>query len=197
MVRRYALTCNRAFASCSRLSSPPTPCIVPLPEIVIVAAVAQSNRIIGRGMKLPWHIPEDLKHFKQLTKGRPLIMGRRTFESITEQFGGLLPERRHLVLTAQEALEGYPAIETFASIPDALAAVQDEDVVCVGGGAGVYEQFLPMADRLELTLIEGDYAGDTYFPPFEHLVGTAFAETWSEPHDGFRFVRYERKQRDR
>ncbi len=168
-----------------------------LPEIVIVAAVAQKNRVIGRGMELPWHLPEDLRHFKRLTRGRPLIMGRRTFASITHQFGGLLPERRHVVLTSRGAVEGYPEVEAYPSIKAALRAVEGSTQVCIGGGAAVYAQFLPMADRLELTLVEGDYEGDTYFPPFEHLIGTAFAEVWTEPRDGFRFVRYVRKPRPR
>ncbi len=177
-------------------ASPTTACRpLNLPEIVLIAAVAEENRVIGRGQELPWHIPEDLRHFKALTRGHPLVMGRRTFESITAQFGGPLPERRHLVLTSQGRLPEHPQIETFTSIKAALRAAENAKCVFIGGGARVYEQFLPMADRLELTLIEGRYEGDTYFPAFEHLLGTAFEETACEAHDGFRFVRYERKRR--
>lgn len=159
----------------------------------MIAAVAEKNRVIGREKDLPWHIPEDLQHFKRLTSGHPLVMGRRTFESIVHQFGGPLPNRRMMVLTSQPQLDDYPDIETFASIDDALAAVDGAGTVFIGGGGNVYEQCLPYADRLELTLIEGDYEGDTYFPEFEHLVGTEFEIEREEPHEGFRFVRYVRK----
>jgi len=70
-------------------------------EIVLIAAVAEANRVIGDGKELPWHLPEDLARFKRLTRGHPLLMGRRTFQSIVHQFGGPLPERRHLVLTRE------------------------------------------------------------------------------------------------
>lgn len=165
-----------------------------MPEIVLIAAVAEENRVIGRGKELPWHLPEDLKRFKRLTTGHPLIMGRRTFESIVHQFGGPLPDRRLIVLTSEGPFEEYPAVETYGSIEQALEAVTDEDVVYVGGGESVYRQFLPRADRLELTLVEGDFDGDTYFPPFEHLIGEEFERTNVDRRHGFRFVTYERAE---
>ena len=163
-----------------------------MPEIVLIAAVAEENRVIGKDKDLPWHIPEDLQHFKKLTTGHALLMGRRTFESVVHQFGGPLPDRRMVVLTHDGPFEEYPEIETHPSIDAALDAVADEDVVFIGGGESIYEQFLPKADRLELTLIEGDYEGDTYFPPFESLVGDVFETTTVDERDGFRFVTYER-----
>lgn len=163
-----------------------------MPEIVLIAAVAEENRVIGKDKDLPWRIPEDLRRFKRLTTGHPLVMGRRTFESIVHQFGGPLPDRRLIVLTSQGPFDDYPEVETYASIDDALAAVADADTVFIGGGESVYDQFLPHADRLELTLVTGHYDGDTYFPPFEHLVGDVFEATAEEAHDGFRFVTYER-----
>jgi dihydrofolate reductase len=169
---------------------------VPAPELVIVAAVAEENRVIGHKRDLPWHLPEDLQHFKDLTTGHPLLMGRRTFESVVHQFGGPLPNRRMVVLTSQEEIAAYPEIETYPSIEAALTALSDADTVFIGGGQTIYEQFLPRAHRLELTLIEGDYEGDTYFPRFEHLVGDTFAETARDERDGFRFVTYERVDAD-
>ena len=163
-----------------------------MPEIVLIAAVAEENRVIGKDKDLPWHLPEDLQHFKKLTTGHALLMGRRTFESVVHQFGGPLPDRRMVVLTHDGPFEEYPEIETHPSIDAALDAVADEDVVFIGGGESIYEQFLPKADRLELTLIEGDYEGDTYFPPFESLVGDVFETTTVDERDGFRFVTYER-----
>ncbi|MEX0748324.1 MAG: dihydrofolate reductase [Rhodothermales bacterium] len=162
-------------------------------EIIIIAAVAEKNRVIGKGNDLPWHIPEDLKHFKQLTNGHPLIMGRRTFESIIHQFGRPLPNRRHVVVTSHGPLRDYPDIQTCASIEEALEAVKDESEVFIGGGATIYAQLLPITDRLELTLVEGEYEGDTFFPPYEHLIGTVFEKTAEEPHEGFRFVVYRRR----
>ena len=163
------------------------------PEIVIIAAVGEENRVIGREQDLPWHIPEDLKRFKRLTTGYPLLMGRKTFESLVAQFGGPLPQRRNVVLTSQGSLEGYPEIETYASIDAAMAALAGAERIFIGGGAKVYEQFLPLADRMELTLVEGHYEGDTFFPRFEHLVGRLFEITEVDERDGFRFVTYVRK----
>jgi len=167
-----------------------------MPELVLIAAVAEENRVIGRDHDLPWHIPEDLQHFKELTTGHPLLMGRRTFESVVHQFGGPLPDRRMVVLTSQGAFDDYPDVETYGSIDAALRALSDADTVFVGGGEAVYRQFLPRADRLELTLVEGRYEGDTYFPPFEHLVGDVFETTAVDERDGFRFVTYERVETD-
>jgi len=165
-----------------------------MPELVLIAAVAEENRVIGQDKDLPWHIPEDLKHFKELTTGHALLMGRRTFESIVHQFGGPLPDRRMAVLTHRGPFDEYPGVETYASVDAALEALADEEIVFIGGGESIYEQFLPRADRLELTLIEGDYEGDTYFPPFEHLVGDVFEKTAVDERDGFRFVTYKRRE---
>ena len=163
------------------------------PELVIIAAVAEENRVIGKGQDLPWHIPEDLKRFKRLTTGHPILMGRKTFESLVHQFGGPLKNRRNVVLTSRpDAFTAYEEVDTYPSIDAALAALAGEERVFIGGGAGVYQQFLSRADRMELTLIEGTYEGDTYFPPFEHLVGTTFEITEVDARDGFRFVTYER-----
>ena len=170
---------------------------LPTPEIVLIAAVAEQNRVIGKDMDLPWHIPEDLKHFKRLTTGHPLLMGRKTFESIVHQFGGPLPGRRMVVLTRSADFSDYPEVETYASIDDAMDALADADTVFIGGGEAIYRQFLPRADRLELTLVEGDYTGDTYFPKFEHLIGDTFEPVREDPRDGFRFVTYERIDNER
>ena len=157
------------------------------PEIVIVAAVAEKNRLIGDGKDLPWHLPEDLAHFKRLTLGHPLVMGRRTFDSVLHQFGRPLPGRENVVLTRHPVHTDHPGIHVYASLDDAFEAFADREQISIGGGATVYEQTLPLADRLELTFVEGDYEGDTYFPPFEHLLGTDFELAERAPRDGFRF----------
>lgn len=163
------------------------------PELVIVAAVAEKNRVIGDGKDLPWHIPEDLKHFKRLTLGHPLVMGRRTFESLLHQFGGPLPGRENVVLTRHPDRVGHPGVHVYSSLDAALDAFADRAQISIGGGATLYAQTIPRADRLELTLVEGDYDGDTFFPPFEHLLGTAFELQHRELRDGFRFETWVRK----
>lgn len=162
------------------------------PEIVLIAALTESGRVIGKDNDLPWHIPEDLERFKRRTSGHVLLTGRRTFEAILHQFGGPLPNRRHVVLSRRAAYPDRSGVETVSSIPEAMAKLEEERLVYVGGGQTVYEQFLPAADRLELTLIEKSYEGDTYFPPFEHLTGWAFRRTELDRRDGFRFVTYRR-----
>ena len=164
------------------------------PEVVLVAALAEKNRVIGKDGGLPWHIPEDLKHFKRITVGHPLVMGRKTFESILASFGRPLPKRTNVVVTrsAHHTILRHPNVQAVGSLDEALSAFPEAEQLTIGGGATVYTQTLEQADRLELTLVEGDYEGDTFFPPYEHLIGTTFEKTGEEPHDGFRFVRYER-----
>lgn len=161
-------------------------------EIVIIAAVAKENRVIGKGMDLPWHIPEDLKRFKALTSGYPILMGRNTFESLVHQFGGPLKGRRNLVLSSDESWPEYDNVDVFSSVNSALASVSDADRLFIGGGASVYETFLEKADRLELTLVDGAPDGDVQFPEWEHLVGTLYHETARDERSGYDFVTYTR-----
>ena len=160
-------------------------------EIILIAALAEKDRLIGDGMKLPWHIPEDLKRFKRLTLGHPLIIGRKTFDSILVQFGGPLPGRRHIVLTRNPERVSHPVAECVTSVDEALEAVKNETKVYIAGGAAVYEAFLERSNRLELTIVEGDYQGDTFFPEWEHLVGPVFRLAESVEGDGFSFKTYE------
>lgn len=166
-----------------------------MPEIVLIAALAEENRVIGRDGALPWHIPEDMKRFKRITTGHAVLMGRRTFESVVDRLGRPLPDRRNVVLTSRGELPGHPEVEAYASVEEALRALEDEEVVYVTGGETVYRRLLPEADRLELTLVEGHREGDTFFPAWEHLVGgdDGFQVTSEEPRDGYRFVTLERR----
>ena len=179
------------------------------PELVLVAALGRENRVIGRGLDLPWHLPADLKHFKQLTLGETLLMGRRTFEALLHQFGGKmpgalpLPGRRFAIVTRSGELpapaRAHPDVAVYPSIDAALEALGSLPRVIVAGGGEVYAQTLPRADRLELTLVEGHPEGDVFFPPYEHLVGQVFEETRREPHPAeddrpaFAFVTYVRR----
>ena len=127
-------------------------------KISIIVAAA-TNNVIGRDGELPWRLPEDLKRFKQLTIGKPVIMGRLTYESI----GKPLPDRRNIVLSARKGLniEGCEVVDT----PDAAIRLAGgaEEVMVIGGG-GVYSQMLPMADRIYMTRIDATFDGDTFFP---------------------------------
>jgi len=129
-------------------------------KLTIVAALAD-NGVIGRAGTLPWHLPDDLRRFKTLTMGRPILMGRRTFESI----GRPLPGRRNLVLT--RGSKPLPAgVDVVASLAMALEQCAGDPELCVIGGADVYRQVLPRADRLELTRVHVTLAGDVVFPDF-------------------------------
>jgi dihydrofolate reductase len=130
-------------------------------RLALVAAVATSG-VIGRGTALPWHLPEDLRRFKALTLGKPILMGRRTLESI----GRALPGRRNLVLTHAAALP-VAGVETVTSVAEALERCSGDPQLCVIGGAQLYRLTLPLANDLYLTLVHGDIAGDTYFPDLD------------------------------
>ena len=160
--------------------------------IALIAAVAE-NGIIGRDGEMPWHLPADLKHFKATTTGHPVIMGRLTYESIAADIGGPLPDRTNIVLSRgspdlPEEVVGVGSIER--AVDAARAAAGDTGTVYVIGGATVYTQFLPQADRLVLTEIHDSYEGDTEFPAWDREEWT---ERSREDHDGFSFVEYERR----
>jgi dihydrofolate reductase len=127
--------------------------------ITLVAAMSR-NGIIGKDNKLPWHFSEDLKHFKKITSGKPIIMGRKTFESMGSK---ALPLRRNIILTHDLHFQAENCVIVH-SLDDALKAARPADEVMIIGGAKIYEQFLPFADRCYLTVIDQEYQGDTYFP---------------------------------
>lgn len=130
--------------------------------ISLVAAMSK-NRAIGLNNKLPWNIPEELQHFKQLTMGKPIIMGRKTFDSIGRR---LLPGRKTIVLTRDTDLpgDGYVVVN---SIEAALQAAGDVPEVMVIGGAGIFQEFMPLANRIYLSVIADEYAGDAFFPELD------------------------------
>ena len=152
-------------------------------KLLIIAALSR-NRVIGNDGKLPWHISEDLRRFKRLTTGRAVLMGRRTFESL----GKPLANRRNVVLTSRT----LPGVETYATIPAALEALSKEEKVFVIGGGEIFSQFLERADEWHLTLIDRNVKGDTFFPPYEHLIGNTFLLVNKEEHEGFTFLGYVR-----
>lgn len=151
------------------------------PDIFLVVAVAGNHwsrgGVIGARGTLPWRLPADLKRFKALTMGgdgagRPMVMGRKTFDSLP----GLLPGRRHIVVTRDPAWRAEGA-ETASSI-DAAIALADAAEVAAIGGAEIFALALPRASRIEWTEIHGDFAGDTRMPP----IGEGWHETFREEH---------------
>jgi dihydrofolate reductase len=152
-------------------------------KLAIIVAIAR-NRVIGKDGKLPWHISEDLKRFKRLTTGHAVLMGRKTFESI----GRPLPNRRNVVISSTP----QPGVETFRTVAEALEALKDQEKVFVIGGGQLYASLLDSADELYLTLVDQNIEGDTFFPPYEQLLGTRFREVAREEHEGYRFVDYQR-----
>lgn len=142
------------------------------------------DRAIGIRQSIPWRLPEDMKLFKRLTMGHPILMGRRTWESL----GRPLPGRRNIVLTRDTAFtaEGAEVIHALSEL-DGLDLAESE--VMVIGGAQIYELLLPMMSRLYVSRVKGQYAADTWFPPFEHLFTR---RSVLESFDGFELVLYEK-----
>jgi dihydrofolate reductase len=158
------------------------------PRVYLVAAVA-ANGVIGANGKLPWNLPEDLRHFKALTLGHPVIMGRKTWESLSRA----LPGRENIVVTRAAGYEA-PGASVAASLEAALALCAGEPTVFVMGGGELYAEALTVADGLVLTEIQRDFPGDARFPDYDR---TAWRETQRKPQTGadglrFDFVLYEK-----
>ncbi len=160
------------------------------PRVSVIAALAR-NGVIGIENRLPWRLPEDLAHFKSLTLGHPILMGRKTFESL----GRPLPGRTNIVITRNRdyCRDGCLVAD---SIPAALALCADADEIFFIGGADLYAQAIPLADRLYLTEVDIEAMGDAWFPDYDKHM---FREVSREPHTGakgevlrFDFVVYER-----
>ena len=153
----------------------------------MIAAMAK-DRVIGKDNDMPWHLPADLAHFKKVTMGKPVIMGRRTFESI----GRPLPGRLNIVITRNVEWHAE-GVEVVSSPEQALAKVADVEEVMVIGGGNIYLQFLPQATRLYLTFIDLEVEGDTQFPDWtsvgewQQIESEEHAEDQRNPY-GYRFV---------
>lgn len=153
------------------------------PEIVLVAAVAE-NGVIGAGGGMPWHLPGDLAHFKEITWGHVLVMGRRTFEAI----GRPLPGRRTVVVTRTPGWSA-PGVEVAGSLDEAITLAGDGPVMVVGGGE-IYAQAMPRADRLEISHVLREVSGDTVFPPIDPGRWRQVSRT---PKEGFEAATYLRR----
>lgn len=148
-----------------------------MPVIALIAAMA-NNRVIGRDNQLPWHIAEDLRFFKRMTLGKPLIMGRNTFESL----GGPLPGRPHIVISRNPdyqpaGVERAATLEAAIARATELAQASSADEIMVIGGAQVYAAALPHAQRIYLTLVDAEVAGDTHFPAIDSALWREVSRT--------------------
>ena len=157
-----------------------------------MAAIAHGG-VIGRDNTIPWRIPEDARRFRELTTGHPVVMGRRTWESLPERFRPL-PDRRNVVVTRDPEWSSEGA-ERAGSVDEALLLLEDEPEVFVIGGAEIYRAALPRADELLLTEVDAEIDGDTRFPGFNP---SEFEETSRESHVSetglaFSFVTYARR----
>lgn len=163
------------------------------PCLSLIVAMAR-NRVIGANGTIPWHLPADLRRFRDLTWGHPLIMGRKTFESI----GRPLPGRTSVVVTRQRGYRA-PGALVVHSLEQALAACRGAEEVFVIGGAELYAQALPLADRLYLTVVQAEIPGDTVMPEFDlsdwrELSFVSFGTDERHPYP-FRCAVYERNRR--
>ena len=158
-----------------------------MPEIVIIAAVAR-NRVIGKDNRLLWNIPEDMAHFKALTAGHTVIMGRKTWESLPPRFRPL-PGRRNIVITRQ-ADYAAPGAELADSLENALKLASTATVAFIIGGEQIYTQAMAVADRLEITEVELEPEGDAWFP---EIAAVDWEKTAKTDSTGFSFVTYCRK----
>lgn len=159
------------------------------PRISMISAIARKDRAIGKDNALLWHIPEDFKHFKDLTSGHAMIMGENTFKSI----GKVLPGRTSIVLSLTP---GFAPAGCFVvgSIDEALAIGRkhEQEEIFIIGGASIYKQFISLADRLYLTLVEGDFEADTFFPEYDEFTKVLHEETVDNGKYQFTFSTLER-----
>lgn len=139
----------------------------------MMAAMAK-HRVIGANNALPWSLPDELKHFRRVTSGKTVIMGRKTFESI----GKALPKRRNIVLTKQQGWSAL-GVEVFHMLPEALHAARNEEEAIIIGGAKLYHQAISLAQKLYLTFIDAEISGDAFFPEWQE---NEWAEVSSEEH---------------
>lgn len=159
-------------------------------RISLISAIARSDRAIGKNNALLWSIPEDMKHFRELTTGHTVIMGENTFRSI----GRPLPNRTNIVLSLDEHFdqEGCMVVRSIEEALDMARRSETEEIFIIGG-ASIYQQFISLADRLYLTLVEGEYEADTFFPEYGDFTEIISEETVDNGTHKFTFVVLEKE----
>jgi len=156
-------------------------------EIIIIAAMAE-NRVIGKDNAIPWSVKEDMAHFRELTMGSPCIMGRKTWESLPKK---PLPGRLNIIIS-KSMTDNIPEnnVKVFQSFSSAVDYCRDHEKIFICGGASVYREALVLADKMEITLIHGNYKGDVYFPEIDPAL---WEKTAAADFDGFSFISYSKK----
>ncbi|USN89056.1 MAG: dihydrofolate reductase [Candidatus Nomurabacteria bacterium] len=168
---------------------------MPQPPIVIVTAMSRQHQAIGMNNSLLWHVPADLQRFKELTLGHPIIMGRKTFESILAILGKPLPGRTNIVVTRDETYR-YNTAKIAHSLEEAITIANEEQPaeIHIGGGAELYRQAIPLVSKLHVTWFDNEPEADTFFPSFlDEFIETAIYEP--QTHEGvtFQWVDYVRE----
>jgi dihydrofolate reductase len=161
-----------------------------MPTLSIIVAVADNN-VIGGNNKMLWHIPEDFKHFKNMTMGKPCIMGRKTFESIVESLGKPLPGRVNIVISRRNPqYEGALTVKDLEEAIDQAGKVEGVEEIMIVGGAQIYEQALPRADKIYLTRVHQSPEGDAHFPEINM---NEWVEESVDERDGYSFITLTRR----
>lgn len=155
--------------------------------ISAIAAIERENRVIGNKGKIPWHIAEDFAYFKQITMGHPIIMGRKTFETFKKP----LPGRTHIVITRDKTYQAPEGVLIASSAEEAIQIAQDTeggDEIFIIGGGQIYETALPLIDRLYLTIVDGAFEGDAFFPDYSEFKKEISTRESEEDSLKYRFV---------
>jgi dihydrofolate reductase len=157
--------------------------------IILGPVAVADNLVIGKGNDLPWYLPEDLKHFKKITLGKTVVMGRKTYESIVKRLNKPLPGRKNVVISRQTDYKVPEGVLVFNSLTSAVTALLSEDLYIIGG-AEIYKQALPLAQKLYMTHVSGNFEGDAYFPEVDF---SQWEKVEEQPHEGYTFAVYSRK----
>lgn len=156
--------------------------------IILGPVAVADNLVIGKGNDLPWHLPEDLKHFKELTLGKTVLMGRKTYESILARLKKPLPGRKNVVITRQKDYKVPEGVLVFTDLSSAFNKLSAEDIYVIGG-AEIYKLALPLSDVMYMTHVQGNYEGDAFFPQVDW---SQWEKVEEEKHEKFTFAKYKR-----
>ena len=143
--------------------------------ISIIAAMSE-NGVIGNNGKIPWYLPADFKHFKEVTTGKPIVMGRKTFESLPN---GALPNRINIVITRNKSFQAKDCT-VVNSLDEAIKVAGDVSEIMIIGGAQIYQEALPIADKMYLTIVHESFKGDTYFPKVDYCGWEQTSKTFNK-----------------
>src|SRR3989344_6277817 len=157
-------------------------------SISLIAAVAK-NGVIGHENDLPWYLPEDLKKFKELTTGHPVLMGRKTFDSVMRRLGKPLPNRLNILITRDKDHKVPPEVIVYTDLQQAIEDYKDKKLF-IGGGGQIFEQTIDKADTLYITHVDFESKGDSFFPKIDPNIWVPAQE---EKHENFSFVIYRKK----